>query len=79
MWNHKSFRISTFWPLYSVILDCNSRDCYNIFDKRWYNFDDEYVSQLREISNISNSAYVLFYIKQNDRNHVGRIIKEKFE
>lgn len=55
------------------------RDCYNVFDKKWYNFNDERVSQLRSMKKESNSAYVLFYVRQKDKHYVERVVRSKFK
>ncbi len=39
--------------------------CKNDFEKKWYEFNDSYVSEIDENKIVSKSAYVLFYKKRN--------------
>ena len=42
-----------------------NRDCYNVFDDNWYNFNDSSVYSLGSVKDSSSTAYVLFYIRKD--------------
>jgi len=46
----------------------NYSDCYNIFDNNWYNFNDSNVRDKSTINESSSSAYILFYIRKDEKN-----------
>ncbi len=48
------------------MLILEDRDCYNVFDGNWYNFNDSQVTQQGSVKESSSYAYVLFYVKQNE-------------
>jgi len=53
------------------------RDCYNVFDKNWYNYNDSHVSEISRVKEVSSSAYVLFYVKQSEVRNIEKRLLNK--
>ncbi|XP_053380391.1 ubiquitin carboxyl-terminal hydrolase 20-like [Mercenaria mercenaria] len=51
--------------------------CQNVFTEQWYEFDDQYVTEVDVSQVINCEAYVLFYRKQND--HMNSLRQEAME
>jgi ubiquitin carboxyl-terminal hydrolase 4/11/15 len=65
------------YNLYGVIYHSGTKDnghyyvnAYNLYKKKWYNFDDKKVKEILDLNNeiITKNAYVLFYIKKEWEN-----------
>ena len=79
------------YNLYGVIYHSGTKDnghyyvnAYNLYKKKWYNFDDKKVKEILDLNNeiITKNAYVLFYIKKewenmSEENQI-KLFKKKF-